>query len=186
MKLFIFLVASVLLLAANDKNIKTQKLLYTFNQKEINSAIKEHLPHSIDYMYIFNIKLLKAETRFLDKENRLVSAIDSNVSMFIGTIPKRFEAKITMSSGIHYVTGTESLYLNKPKIENIIIKDIDAEYTNMANSAISSALLAYYKKYPVYVLSAEDKKEIGRGVKNVVIKDKTLVVTLNPKGYVLK
>ena len=170
----------ILSMSLFSAELKTQKsMLYTFNESELNEAVNEKLPYEIDYMYVFNIKLLSSHVKFTTND-RLKSEIDSNVSMYLGDSKTSFEAKVTLSSGVEYFASRESLYLKKPKIESIIVKDIDKKYTNMASSAISRALLSYYEDHPVYTLNAQDKKEIGYTINDVAIKNREFVVSLQP------
>jgi len=180
MKALLLLITCSLYLFANEAKVETKHLVYTFNKSELNSAIKEHLPYEIDYLFVFNIKLLDASTDFSKTAARLSTVIDSNVSMYLGETKSSFEAHIEMSSGIEYFASRDSLYLKNPSIENIVVPEIDTKYMQMVSSAITTALLSYYKNHPVYVLSEAEKKEIAHDIENVSIENRELRVTLKP------
>ena len=176
-KLFLLLLLTLSLYA--DKTLKTvHELSLSFNQSQINTLIKTQLPHEIDYMFVFNIKLTDAHITFLKEDDRIKANIDSIVTMYVGESKSSFIADIELSSGLEYFSARESLYLNEPSIESIHVKDLDPAYTNAANQAITNALISYYENHPVYQLTAKDKKSIGSKIKSVKIEDEQLLITL--------
>lgn len=176
-KLFILLLLSLSLHA--DKTLTTvHQITLNFTQAQLNTLIKTQLPHEIDYMYIFNLKLTDAHISFIENSDRIKAQMDSVVTMYLGENKTSFIADIELSSGVEYFASRESLYLNKPHIEHITIKDLDPKYTNAANAAITSALISYYEDQPVYTLSENDKKSIGNKIKDIKIKDQNLFITL--------
>ena len=172
------ILASLLLVTsvyAGVSTLKKEYINYTFNEEEINHSLKEHLPYGIDYMYVFHIDLNHAKAKILPN-SRIEGTIDTTVSMILGTSRANFEAKVTLSSGLEYFSRRESLYLSRPVIEHIEIDTLPSEYVNIANSAISTALLSYYRDNPVYTLTLKDKQEIGHKIVDVTIEPKTLRV----------
>ena len=182
MRLFIIFSLALLHLHANSLlvNAKPGETV-GFDAKTIEANVNQRLPKTINYMYIFQIKLQKAQVQLPQKSHRLHTKLDAVVTMMVATAEKSFDATIDMSSGIRYDPAGESVYLKDPNVENIVIKGMDPDTSNYANTMVNSALVSYYKKYPAYSLSEEEKADLDFRVKTLIIDDGRILVTLGEK-----
>lgn len=154
---------------------------YGFDAKTLETSVNERLPTTIEYMYVFEIELQKARIQLPKDSHRVSILLDTQVTMIAGTVEKRFAATVDMSSAIRYEHAEESIYLKEPTVENIVISGVEPGTSNYANSMINSALVTYYKRYPAYKLSAQEKEELDFSVKALAIDKGKVFVTLGAR-----
>jgi hypothetical protein len=87
---------------------------------------------------------------------------------------------VDISSGLRYASDTGSLYLTDPVIEHFSVEGIPDHYVERANDVIAKAIADYFAVHPIYTLKSSDTRQaaVRLVLKDVVVKDRELVVTL--------
>jgi hypothetical protein len=154
--------------------------VFRFTEAQLQEKLDARMPITKNYLHIFQMTLSHPRLHLEDGSNRIKLSFDITLNTPMDTEFTPLTGSIDASSGIRYDSTQEALFLTDPKIEHSAIQGIPDKYMGKTDTALSTALAAYYTQHPVYTLKATDFKQMtGRlTLKNVTIENRNLVVTL--------
>ena len=106
--------------------------------------------------------------------------MDVGLNIRLATEQRRLGGTIDAAGGIRYDNETGQFFVTDPVIENLSVQGIPEKYTDRTNEVLTIALSEYFAIAPIYTLDTADVKQAITALllKNVVVEDEQLVVTL--------
>lgn len=149
-------------------------------EAQIQSKLENKMPLSKSVFFIFKVTLDNPRVKLENGSSRINAGMDVLLNITVNKQPIPLGGSIDVSGGIKYNPETAQFFLTDPVIENLKVQGLPEKHTNKANKALSKVLTEFYKKNPIYTLKAKDAKKAAAKLllKNIVVKNKELVVTL--------
>ena len=157
-----------------------EEYVYRFPESELQARLDERLPLTRRYFLIFEVTLDNPRVKLVEGEDRVRAGLDIRLNIHLGDQARPLGSSVDVSSGLRYASDTGSLYLTDPVIEHFTVEGIPTHYVERVNSVIAKAIADYFAVHPIYTLRATDARQaaVRLVLKDVVVKDRELVVTL--------
>lgn len=154
--------------------------VYRFSEQQLQEKLDSKLPFSRRYLLIFEVTLDKPRISLVDGSDRIAAGLDVILNIRVNNSATPLGGTIDASGNLAYDSDKGEFFLVNPVIEKFEVQGIPEKYTKKASTVIGMALGDFYKANPVYRLSRADMKQAAArlALKDVVIKDQTLIVTL--------
>ena len=173
---------AVLMIAAIGAYLYLQDKEFTFRftEAELQETLALRLPISKTYLFIFEVVLDEPRLSLVEGSNRVNAGLDVTLNIYINDNPLPLGGAVDVSGGVRYDAAEGQFFLTDPIIENLAVQGIPARYTDQVNSVLTKALGEFYEERPIYTLDDANMKTAAARLvlKNVVVENKVLVVTL--------
>lgn len=179
-KLLIALIVIVVLAAAGTYwHFSGKEYVFRFTEAQLQEKLGAKMPFTKSYL-ILQVTLDNARVSLADGSGRIGAGMDIVLNLRVGDEAKPLGGSIDVTGGLAYNPGDGAFFLTDPVIERLQVQGIPEKHLLTAQTAVSKAVAEYYRKNPVYALSSTDAKQVAAWMvlKNVVVRDHTLIVTL--------
>ena len=151
-----------------------------FPEDQIQETLANRLPLTKTYLFIIQITLDNPRVMLENGSDRVNAGLDVSLNITINENSEPLGGSIDVSGGVRYVQEEGQFFLTDPIIENLHVDGISSAYTDKVDGALTTALAEFYSERPIYTLSDFDAKQVAvqMVLKNVVVDDKELVITL--------
>ncbi len=180
-KVFVVLLATVVLaLGGLFYYFSGKEYVYRFTEQQLQEKLSAKLPFSRRYLLVFEVTLDNPRLLLVDGSNRIAAGMDITLNIHVNDSPTPLGGTVDLSGTLAYDSAKGKFFLAAPVIENLEVEGLPAEYAKKASTVIAQALGDFYRTRPVYTLSRSDMKQAAArlALKDVVVRDKVLVVTL--------
>lgn len=152
---------------------------FRFSESQLHAKMSEKLPLTKKYLFI-KVRLDNPRINLVNGSDRVAAGLDVTLDLTINKKAKTLEGSVDATGGVKYLAESGEFFLTDPVIEDLSIQGIPDKYTEKANQVLSKALAKYYEDHPIYTLRPTDVKHAAARLvlKNVIIEDKQLVVTI--------
>ncbi len=148
-------------------------------ESEIQARLEEKLPMTKSYLLFIRVTLKNPRVQLKNGSNRVHAGLDVLFDFRIDNkSSKPLGGSIDVSGGILYAADERNFFLTDPVVENLSVSGIAPEHTAKVNKALTNALGAFYKVNPIYRLRSVKGLAAKTVLKNVVVENKELVITL--------
>ena len=176
-------IAIALLLGGAFLYVSQKDVVFRFSESDLRERVDDHLPWQKRYLFIFEITIDHPRIDLVDGSDRVAGGVDLLLNIDFGNGEVPLAGAVDVIGGVEYEAENGEFFLVAPEIENIDIQGVPNRFSNQANAAISLALTEFYRTRPIYSLDDTDVSHLAAKLmlKDVVVKDEHLVVTLGRK-----
>ena len=153
---------------------------FRFTEAELQEKMAERLPLRKTYLFIIEVVLDDPRLEMIEGSDRVNAGLDVTLNIKINDEPLPLGGELDVSGGVRYEASDGRFFLTDPVIENLSVQGVPAKYTDRVNSVLTKAIGEYYSDRPIYTLKGSDVKTATAKLllKNVVVEDRVLIVTL--------
>lgn len=153
---------------------------FRFTEAELQEKLAERLPLRKTHLFIFEVVLDNPRLELIEGSNRVNAGLDVILNIRISDEPLPLGGELDVSGGVRYEATDGQFFLTDPVVENLSVQGVPAKYTDRVNSVLTLAIGEYFSDRPIYTLNDSDVKTATAKLllKNVVVEDRVLIVTL--------
>jgi len=161
-----------------------ERYVVTIREDQITEAINKNFPFQKTYFSVIDLTLSDPHLALEEGTDRIQFGckVETNVhvssSEGSGHGPLRGTASV--AGKLRYDSSEGAFYLDESKVEKFTIGGLPDRFTEKVASALGNAVGTALNRVPVYRLKVTDIKQATARLvlREVVVKDKTVVVTL--------
>ena len=153
-------------------------------ETQLTESLNEKFPFEKKYLSIFKLRFSNPKLQLLTGSNRIDFGCDVTTNIPSGTGPEADAGSISgtarLSGSLRYEATDAAIYVDDPQVEELRILGLSDKLTEKLTKTVRKAAKEFLSRAPLYRLKPTDVKTTAAKLilKNAVIKDKTLILTL--------
>lgn len=147
---------------------------------QIQEKLNEKLAIPISLLKIFDVNLSNSIVSFDQHTGRMHTTMDTNLSSAI--LEETLTGKLGISGKLRFDAATNSIVLDKPKVENFNFDGLGGKHADLLNALAKAVGGEMLNGLTLYTVKSEDLK-VGTtqyNPKDLQVTDKGLQMTLSP------
>ncbi len=150
------------------------------SEAQIQEMLNKKLALPISVLKIFDVNLSNSLVKFDKTTGRMNTTLDTNMSSSL--LGKTLAGKMGISGKLRFDAATQSIVLDDPKIEQLLLDGAGSKYNDLLSALAKSVGGEMLNGLTLYTVKPEDLKYGGTqySPKDMQITDKGLQLTLSP------